>query len=201
MKCLKTSSQILGKFELFRKGNDVQRLHNVRFHGSYSVGEHTCNATLIAMEMCDLLHRYVGGTDNCAQSYVVLRYMLLHDMAEQYTGDIPAPTKWVSEKLAKTLQQLGNQWHEDNDMILPSMPYVYQQICKFSDGLEFALWCDDQYTNLGNKNVCEPFRKITCSMQECFGNDAPFPAHLQTIVHNILSELHIRLENMTNESK
>lgn len=78
-----------------RAGTKVRRFHTEDVIVPETVGHHTCNASLIAICIT-----------RGEVSKPLLMALLMHDLAEQKTGDIPAPAKWESEALREALHNL-----------------------------------------------------------------------------------------------
>jgi len=74
----------------YRKGNAVKRFHTVNVLVEETVGHHSANVALLCI-------RLAGGNT----SVNLLKAALQHDLAEQYTGDIPATGKWDFPELAR----------------------------------------------------------------------------------------------------
>lgn len=86
------------KIHQFRAGTRVKRFHTLDLVVPETVGHHSCNVALLISIITD----EVSGE--------LLRAALNHDLAEQYTGDVPATAKWQSPRLAKELKRL-EQFH------------------------------------------------------------------------------------------
>lgn len=86
------------KVQQMRSGAKVKRFHTLDLIVPETVGHHSCNVALLLTVLTDAL------------SGELLRAALYHDLAEQYTGDVPATAKWQSPRLAKALKRL-EQFH------------------------------------------------------------------------------------------
>lgn len=131
------------KINIYRKGLHVERMHTVRHITPYNNGFHSCNAALLAMELCKL---------NKMNDSSIIKYMLLHDVAEGYTGDIPANVKVDNPDLKHALSAVEKHWE---DKFLPDMPDLCAEekvIAKVADLSELGLYCLEELT-LGNKNT------------------------------------------------
>ena len=76
-------------FEVLKAGT-VQRYHSVDLSVRQDVSQHTWEACVIALYL----------DPNCSAN--VLKYLMMHDVAERFTGDIPAPIK-ANNKTIKSL--------------------------------------------------------------------------------------------------
>lgn len=134
------------RVKLYRKGLNVERMHTVAHITPYNNGSHSANAALIAIELC-----YINGMD----CYSVIKYMLMHDIAEGYTGDIPANVKVDNPELKKVLDKVEKQWEERN---LPHMPDLHGDevfIAKAADLIELGMYCIDEI-RMGNEDNMLP---------------------------------------------
>jgi len=139
----------MNKFErlrAFREAGRVQRCHTVPHRGEYSVAEHSWQVALLLL----VLHPN--------PSPALLREALLHDVAERWTGDVPAPAKWASPDLAKALRTLegqigGTSYGLALANLVASLSEEERWWLHGCDLLELHLWCLDQRDGEGNKNV------------------------------------------------
>lgn len=87
--------------ELYYAGH-VTRFHTVPdYSGGHkqTVAEHSWGVALISAR---LWREQYGGSPSSA----LLEYALLHDAAERWTGDAPAPVKWQNPKLKEVLAEI-----------------------------------------------------------------------------------------------
>lgn len=126
-----------------RLGGKVERCHNIPHHGSYSVAAHTWGCAML------LLALWPEDTE-------LLPYVLSHDVAEGWVGDVPAPTcrhvPGVRDSLGKV---------EARILRSVGLPDPYDALepddlakVKAVDRLEFVIWCYEQ-VHLGNLYVME----------------------------------------------
>lgn len=141
---------IIKRTLLYRKGLRVKRLHTWHTLLPYSNGHHSANAALIAMELCRA---------NNIMSSKCIRHMLLHDIAEQLTGDIPAPAKWENPEFATMVQQMETKWLAANTVIEPVLTEQEYDICKAADIIELAMHCIEE-RDVGNTTVSEIIRRM-----------------------------------------
>jgi len=133
----------ISKLKTIRKGLNVERLHTVPHIIPYSNGLHSANAALIAHQLC---------TDNNIDSANVIRYMLLHDVAEGYVGDTPAYVKKEFPAVKGALAAAEKDWERT---FLPDIPKLEPNetwIAKASDLLELGFYALDELA-MGNSNL------------------------------------------------
>lgn len=82
----------------WRRGNEVKRFHTVKRLREETVGHHSAN-------VCGIL---LALDKHCSRDLLVAA--LTHDLAEQHTGDVPAPAKWESDNLRNTLRHVEVNW-------------------------------------------------------------------------------------------
>lgn len=136
-----------------RDSSYIKRFHNTVTHSPYNVGFHTYNAMVIAHHLLML-----NKTDRVS-SYYALSYLMVHDVHELYTGDIPGDFKWQNEQITSMLKEVEDKWEKEN---LPKYFYEYksfiqnkEELClllKQSDLLELAFFISDEIL-LGNKRI------------------------------------------------
>ena len=146
----------INRLHIWRKALKVERMHTVPHVTPYNNGFHSCNAALIAHELCEL---------NGLNSASVIRYMLLHDLAEGYTGDMPANVKRDFPDLSKALSIAEKVWEGE---YIPSMPDLHIQekiIAKVADTAELGMYCLEEL-HLGNKNVLPVIANVIRYLQE-----------------------------------
>lgn len=124
---------------MLREGGAVERAHTLPHHGSYSVGKHSFDAVNLLL----VLHPN--------PSMNLVKAILWHDVAERYTGDIPATAKWSDGELAKRLQLLEQRIERVLGIDIHLTP---EERCwlKAVDRIELLLWAKDQLA-MGNQNA------------------------------------------------
>lgn len=132
-----------------RYGGRVNRVHAVPTITPQSVAEHTFNSILIAHEIC----QDVKADRHCEiDEAKVMQYILLHDVPEMYTGDIPAYIKKGGVK--SLLEELEDVWRQE---VMPDyhknieMDVVELGIASLVDSLELVMFCIDEF-NMGNRD-------------------------------------------------
>ena len=148
----------LNRVKVYRKGLNVERLHTITHLTPYSNGSHSANAALLADELCAENKLY-------SSSAACMRYMLLHDIAEGYIGDIPAYVKRENPEVAKALQVAEKNWEKRHLPNMPGLSRTEQEICKVSDLAELGMYCIDEL-NLGNNNMLPVLEKVVRYMQD-----------------------------------
>lgn len=126
----------------YRKGNAVRRYHTLNILVEETVGHHSANVAML----CDLLANHQPSAN-------LLKAALYHDLAEQYTGDIPATAKWQWPMLKDCLEIIENSQ-------LPTivLTELEQRILKQADMLDLCYKCDEEL-RMGNTNVLPIFHR------------------------------------------
>jgi 5'-deoxynucleotidase YfbR-like HD superfamily hydrolase len=95
--------------------------------------------------LCDWLLRGAASAN-------LMKAALTHDMAEQFTGDIPAPAKWASDELQDALHKLEEKFEIYEEM--PSYPITKHEmeVLKAADMLDLVLKCAEEMM-MGNDTV------------------------------------------------
>ncbi len=130
----------MSNLDLIRFGGSVKRYHTATTIGAQSVAEHSFRVACI----CYLLD------PECSKQQLL--HALVHDLAEQVTGDIPAPAK----RLLRT-EELGRLEAKVTNSLLSTKLLPYQEkILKYADYLEGMLYCVEQRA-LGNRTMEQVF--------------------------------------------
>jgi len=141
-----------------RHSGQVKRCHTVPTLQTYNVAEHSFNAIVIAQTICSELDYRMEHTIGATRTLVELsdsnitQYILLHDLAEGYTGDIPANVK-KETAIKSILDEMESKWGEENvptymNVSLSQQEYV---VAKLADTLELCMFCKDEIT-MGNRH-------------------------------------------------
>lgn len=147
---------IIDKLHVYRKGLKVERMHTIQHITPYNNGFHSCNAALIAHELCVL---------NKINSASTVLYMLLHDVAEGYVGDSPANVKREYPDIKQALDNAEKDWEQK---YIPDMPDLHKQekaIAKVADLAELGMYCLEELW-MGNKNVTEILVRVVEYLQD-----------------------------------
>lgn len=149
----------ISKLNIYRKGLRVERLHTVFHIAPYNNGFHSANAALIAHELCVL---------NGMNSASIIRYMLLHDVAEGYVGDIPSNVKKDYPEIKSVLDRIEHKWEEQYIPDMPDLHHSEMAIAKASDAIELGMYCIEEL-KLGNQNILHVLDNIIRYMQDYIG--------------------------------
>lgn len=110
----------------YRGGNKVKRYHTIDLLVPETVGHHSANmAVLVTMiyPECTL---------------EMLKWALLHDIAEQWTGDVPAPAKWASPALKSALDELESRMLSEYAIGLADLGSHERAVLKQADMLDLC---------------------------------------------------------------
>jgi len=91
-----------------RAASEVQRCHTFHTHRPYSVGQHSYNAAMLALSLKADGECSMPAAD-IEQAVMML---LVHDIPEIYTGDVPGNVKWLNPVLAAVLSEAEYAWVE-----------------------------------------------------------------------------------------
>jgi 5'-deoxynucleotidase YfbR-like HD superfamily hydrolase len=127
------------RLDFFAAGADVLRYHTVRTLAQETVGHHSHQVALL----CTLID------PNASRE--LLMAALMHDLAEQVTGDIPSPAKrqfgisdQVSAMEAKIMRSVGIDF--------PMLTMEEARVLKLADLAQGALFCARELA-LGNSRM------------------------------------------------
>lgn len=124
-----------------REAGAVKRWHIVPHHGQDTVGHHTYNA--VSLLLCL----------NPDASRALIVYMLEHDVAERWTGDIPASAKGMFHKIGRGVMLAEEELAAEMDLMNPDrLTKEERRWARAIDALEAVLWCHEQLA-MGNRNV------------------------------------------------
>lgn len=122
---------MLEHIQELRNGGSVRRWHTKRTIRDQTVAEHTCGVLMLVTELFPMASAHL------------YRAVLMHDMAEVFTGDIPAPAKWASPELDLALQKLETDFHQrTKTQVFLDDSEVH--ILKWCDMMELVLWCREE---------------------------------------------------------
>jgi len=131
---------LIRRAQALREGGHTERLHTVPHHQEASVAKHSWNmATLLLV-----LHP--------RHSHQLLLAVLLHDVAERWIGDTPAPAKYsIHPALAPVLHEAESRV-EGVLGITPDLMPEEKLWLKALDMLELVLFAEDELA-LGNRHM------------------------------------------------
>lgn len=127
-----------------RNGNAVKRWHTRRMLTSDTVGEHTANVLAIVFIL------------EPKPSRQLVFATLLHDTAEQWTGDVPATAKWRSARLKSACDELEHDMMQENMLKVPALSAEEALVLKWADMLDLLYRCLDEL-EVGNTTAAEVF--------------------------------------------
>ncbi len=146
----------LERLNTYRKGLKVERLHTVTHITPYNNGFHSANAALLSHELCEL---------NSIDSRSVVLYMLMHDVAEGYVGDMPSNFKRDYPSVKMELDQAEKEWESLNLPFLPTLTPEEKDIVKIADLAELGFYALEELA-LGNTNLNHVLVNVVDYMQE-----------------------------------
>ena len=139
---MNTSHELIKKV---RNGNAVKRWHTRRMLTNDTVGEHTANVLAIVLAI------------NPNPTLELIKAAVIHDTAEQWTGDIPATAKWMSPKLKSACDELEVKMLLANGFEIPTLTSFEQLVLKWADMLDLLYRCLDEI-RLGNRSMVAVFK-------------------------------------------
>jgi 5'-deoxynucleotidase YfbR-like HD superfamily hydrolase len=119
-----------------RKGMNVQRFHTTNLIVGETVGHHSANVAMLCMQILP----------ECRAELIAAA--LVHDLAEQYTGDVPAQAKWASAALKAALDGMEDEYQRFSYDLTPRELRVLKQ----ADMLDLCFKCLDELY-MGNRTV------------------------------------------------
>lgn len=132
---------------IYRRGLNVTRMHTVPHIRHYDNGSHSASAALIALELCKLNEVSEG------YQFDIIKYMLMHDIAEQFVGDVPADVKRIEPTIKEVLDKVEKSWERKNIPSKPESIGIFgSRICKCADLIELGMFCVEEI-NMGNRHV------------------------------------------------
>jgi len=110
-----------------RNGYNVKRFHTTPRNQQETNGHHSAN-------VCAILIRLDPA---CSKDLLVAA--LMHDVAEAYTGDVPAPFKWDTPE-AKEALRMGEYYYEEKYNIPdPELSFMEHSLLKLADMMDLVL--------------------------------------------------------------
>lgn len=124
-----------------RRGGDVKRFHIHTTLREHLVASHSWGVAMLCLEI----------DPKCRKEVLVAA--LQHDVAESVTGDMPAPTKWRFEELAKALARVELVVEEELELQPTSELTKHEEkTLKIADMADFILASIKEY-QLGNREA------------------------------------------------
>lgn len=133
-------------------GFRVKRLHTVPVIGENTVGDHTAHMMRLVV--------YLQAQNPDCRLEPMLLHALQHDVAEAYTGDIPASFKQnAPARTTAALTAAEKDWEAENldpiDLVLRE-----RRLCKMADWLQLQEQCIHERL-LGNQHVAPVWENIS----------------------------------------
>lgn len=138
---------------VMRRAHAVKRYHTEHTIGSQTIADHSYGVAMLTLHMT---HGQASGN--------LLRAALYHDLAEQHTGDTPAPAKWASNDLAQALGSMEDDFEKKHGIHV-ELTDMEKIILKWADSLELMFYCLEQ-RKLGNQYAEEPFYKVVAFLSK-----------------------------------
>jgi len=133
------------RIKAIREGGMVERCHTKHLHREYKVGQHSFNMLGILM----VFHPNPSAD--------LLKAVVLHDVPERWTGDLPTPVKKISPEIKKEIYAF------EKKVLKQIHPEIYlstldEQWLKAADMLELWQWCREEIA-LGNSSVVSMYQE------------------------------------------
>ena len=163
-----------------RKGLRVKRFHTETVLREDTVGHHSANVAAL------ILWLYEPELPPAE----LLKACILHDVAEYYTGDVPAHTKWEYPELKTLLDRIEEEACKGQGMGEASSRLTNYEhtMLKYADNIELAMKCLHE-CELGNKTVLTIVDKIIGRLENNMSEKRPLTDIHQHNVNEILSEI------------
>ena len=118
---------------LILSGGDVRRYHNEGYIRQQPVSEHTWRMLVI------LLHFWPEASRD------LILTALYHDVAERYTGDIPATVKYGNPELMSIVEKLEEDFLKFLDLPIGKLSTHNKNRLKCADYIELCITCREQF--------------------------------------------------------
>jgi len=148
----------------YRSGNKVKRYHTCDTIVGETVGHHSANVAILCVQITEE-----------KPSATLLMAALTHDMAEQYTGDVPATAKWDSPELKAALTAMERRFDYQWFNIHTLTPYGCK-VLKQADMLDLCFKALEEI-NMGNSQ----FKPILARGVDWLRTNDPLPATRQLL--------------------
>lgn len=100
----------------------------------------------------------------------MIKAAIQHDIAEYYTGDIPAPVKWQNVDMRATINRIEAQVNKDLNLNL-ELDLEDQRRLVMADVLELMWFCLEEM-QMGNSYLREVFNRCSTYLKD-YGMDTP----------------------------
>lgn len=141
-----------------REAAHVERSHTMPHHGVYTIGQHSF----------DMLTLLICLYPDCRKELMLA--VMLHDIPERWTGDIPSPAKSSDGEFGKRLAQIEARVAKVLGLEI-KLDDMERYWLKGLDMVEFLLWAKEQLA-MGNQNAVAAIARCTIWLQN---NRIPIP--------------------------
>jgi len=139
------------------QSRDTMRFHNHSGIPGQLLSDHQWGAAMIL--------NYIYS--DCSKD--LLFAVLTHDVAEYYTGDIPAPVKWKSPAIKRALAEMETLANQELGLDIPELTPFEEAMLHSVDAMEGMWYCIQQMKD-GYQSARRPFRnweiKVRSIMEE-----------------------------------
>jgi 5'-deoxynucleotidase YfbR-like HD superfamily hydrolase len=157
--------------DTIRSGGAVKRYHTVPTVGEQTVAAHSWGVAV-------LLIRILPG---CSKQLLIAA--LFHDVAEKWTGDIPADAKWREPEVSTLLKRVERDVERalDIDIMLTDEERIILSAC---DRLELLWFCVEQ-ARIGNQNMYVVYNRVIDWFNEHFAAATPAMMRFRPYLHEV----------------
>lgn len=131
--------------------SDLKRYNNMPRIKSESLAEHQYYCGLILMKLKDYMFN-ISYTEFC----ILLQYVLVHDIGELYTGDIPHNVKQDYPDLRSLLEKIENEKLNslgfDEIVTTVEEDENLKMLFKLCDTIQVVQYCENEH-RLGNNSI------------------------------------------------
>jgi hypothetical protein len=132
--------------DTIRSGGAVKRYHTVPTVGEQTVAAHSWGVAVILIRILPF----------CSKNLLIAA--LFHDVAEKWTGDIPADAKWREPEVSALLKRVERDVEETLNISI-GISDEEELILSGCDRLELLWFCVEQ-ARLGNQNMYVVFSRV-----------------------------------------
>jgi len=163
------------RLQFIHEGSRVERFHTRPGHTPDTDGRHSHGVAMLVYLLSPVM-----------PSAELLMEALSHDLAEQFTGDTPAPAKWRMEDNGRALDAMEKQMRQKFGLLFP-ITEEEQRLLKLADSLDGLLWCAHEAA-LGNRYVRLIYDRWEAYMQTLLSTCSQRELEIVVAVHNIWEE-------------
>jgi len=167
------------ELEDLREGLRVKRFHTVDVLREETVGHHSANVCLILM--------YLYGEGHPRSQ--LLQAAILHDIAEQWTGDLPAMIKWKYPQLKELMKVVEAAEWELREEGSPTEKLTNGELLllQLADSADCGLKCAYE-VRMGNTTLGVGVTRIRANMEALYAEGR----------HHVGEEFHPRMRELIN---